>query len=99
MNNSYLKESALRKVNTLIKQFNATFTIEANITTDENTGEQITNGLRIKELKNDGTEFVDEIFDTLASMVHIASDEHELVYDKDRGFAIAKKRISYVIED
>ena len=88
----------LKKVQLLVKQFNSTFNIEANIEKNE-TGEEVTSGLKIKELKNDGSEFLDEIFDTLANMVRIASKDHELVYDKKKGFAIAKKTISYVIED
>lgn len=96
--NETTKLSALKKVQTLIKQFNSTFEIEANISIDDS-GEQVTDGLKIKELKNDGSQFLDEIFDTLANMVHIASNEHELVYDKEKGFAIAKKKIVYELED
>lgn len=99
INHTYIRESAFKKVQNLVRSFNDTFEIEAHIVKDDNTGEEITDGLRIKALKNDGSEFLDEIFDTLINMVHIASDNHELIYDVNKGFAIAKKKISYEIID
>lgn len=95
MDHQEARESAFKKVQILIKQFNETFDIEANIIKDEKTGEEITDGFKIKGLKNDGSAFLDEIFNTLVQMVRIASDDHELVYDAKRGFAIAKKITSY----
>lgn len=97
MTQDELRSSAFKKVQSLIKQFNDTFEVEARIIKNEETGEEVTDGLRIKSLKNDGTEFLDEIFDTLVNMIHIASDNHELVYDREKGFAIAKKTVSYEI--
>ena len=92
------RDSALKKVQSLIKKFNSTFVIEANIEKNEE-GEEVASGLRIKELKDNGSEFLDEIFDTLVDMVRIASDEHELVYDEKRGFAIARRKVTYEIEE
>ena len=99
LNNTLQKESALKKVQSLIRQFNATFAIEADITIDENTQEEITNGLHIKELKNDGAAFLDEMLDTMSKMVHVASDSHELVFDEKKGFALAHKKITYELDD
>jgi hypothetical protein len=90
-------DDALKKVNSLIKKFNTTFEIEANIT--EVDGEQITDGLRIKKLNDDGKEFMDELFETFAQIVHATSDDYELVYDINHGLALARKKITYEIED
>ena len=95
-NQELIKTAAFDKVKKLIQEFNNTFEIEPIIITNEN-GEEITDDFKIKSLKNDGSIFLDEIFDTLLNMVHITSDEHELVYDVKKGFALAKKKISYEI--
>lgn len=91
-----IKNSAFKKVKKLIDEFNNTFEIEPIIIINEE-GEKVTDDFKIKSLKNDGSVFLDEIFDTLLNMVHITSDEHELVYDINKGFALAKKKISYEI--
>ena len=91
-----IKNSAFKKVKRLIDEFNNTFEIEPIIIINEE-GEKVTDDFKIKSLKNDGSVFLDEIFDTLLNMVHITSDEHELVYDVNKGFALAKKKISYEI--
>ena len=91
-----IKNSAFKKVKRLIDEFNNTFEIEPIIIINEE-GEKVTDDFKIKSLKNDGSVFLDEIFDTLLNMVHITSDEHELVYDINKGFALAKKKISYEI--
>lgn len=91
-----IKNSAFKKVKKLIDEFNNTFEIEPIIIINEE-GEKVTDDFKIKSLKNDGSVFLDEIFDTLLNMVHITSDEHELVYDVNKGFALAKKKISYEI--
>ena len=89
---------SIKKIQSLVKKFNDTFEIEANICEDEN-GETITDGLRIKGLNNDGVAFMNEIFDMFSTIVHASSDEYELVYDEQRGLAMAKKKITYEIED
>ena len=95
-NQEIIKTAAFNKVKKLIQEFNNTFEIEPVIITNEE-GEEVTDDFKIKSLKNDGSVFLDEIFDTLLNMVHITSDEHELVYDVNKGFALAKKKISYEI--
>ena len=98
MNEAIRKNESLKKIQSLLKKFNDTFDIEANIITDEN-GEEVTNGLRIKKLNGDGAAFMDDIFSTFFQIVKSASDEHELVYDAKKGLAIAHKKVVYEIED
>lgn len=90
----------IKRINDLLKKFNATFTISANIVEDVE-GEATANGLKIDALKNDGTLFMGEMFDMFAAIIQTVSDEHELVYDVERGLVIAKKQVtvSYVIEE
>ena len=97
MISNLVTNESLKKIQSLLKKFNSTFTIEANIV--EENGEEVTNGLRITALNNDGVEFMDEIFDVFARIVHASSDSHELVYDEQRGLALARKKITYEIED
>lgn len=97
-NQEDVKKSAFKKVQNLIQEFNNTFEIEATIIKDKTTNEEVTDVLKIVKLKNDGSVFLDEIFDTLLNMVHITSENHELVYDPSKkGFALARKKISYEI--
>lgn len=93
-------DETLKKINELLKKFNATFKVSANISQNE-IGEDIANGLKIDGLKSDGSEFMNEMFDMFAAIIQNVSDEHELVYDVDKGLVIAKKQVtvSYVFED
>lgn len=78
----------LKKINLLLAKFNQTFDIEANIVDDT------TDTLMIKGLKNDGKEFMSEMFDIFAKIVKQSSaDDYELVYDIHYGLALAKKKI------
>lgn len=79
---------ALKKVNTLLKSFNKTFDISAIIESDE------VNGLKIDDLKNEGTDFIGELFETFNTIVKSVSDEHEVVYNEEKGLVIAKKIVS-----
>lgn len=90
-------EDPLKKIQILIKRFNDTFEIEPNIVNDN--GDDITNSLRIKKLNNDGVEFMNDIFSTFAQIVKSISPEHELVYDKMKGLALARRKVIYEIED
>lgn len=92
------KHESLKKIQSLIHKFNDTFEIEANIITDKN-GENITNGLRLKKLNNDGVDFMDEIFSTFSQIVQNISSEHDIVYDEAKGLALAHKKVIYEIED
>lgn len=88
---------ALKKINTLMKKFNDTFEIEANIVSDEN-GEEVASGLKIANLKNDGNEYINELFSMFGSIIESVSKDHELIYMPDKGLVIAKKVIREVMD-
>lgn len=92
-------QETLVKVNELLKKFNSTFKIGAHVINEG--GEEVANGLKIESVKNEGTEFVSELFEVLNTIVSSVSDEHELVYNNDRGLVIARKvvTVDYIIED
>lgn len=87
-----------KRINDLLIEFNKSFKLEANIVEDN--GEQVAVGLKIQELKNDGSEFVSQIFDMFSQIIN-ASGEYELVYDEEKGIAIAKKvvTVEYIFDD
>lgn len=86
---------ATRKINDMIKSFNDTFKISINVENDE------VNSLKIDELKNDGSQFVNMLFDIFGQIVSSSDPEYDLIYDKEKGLAIAKKvvKVDYIIED
>ena len=92
-------QETLVKVNELLKKFNSTFKIGAQVINEG--GEEVANGLKIEAVKNEGTEFVNELFEVLNTIVSSVSNEHELVYNNDRGLVIARKvvTVDYIIED
>lgn len=87
----------LKKINDLMKQFNNTFEIEANIVKDDN-GEEVASGLKIKNIKNDGSEYINELFDMFGAIIGSVSDKHELIYMPDKGLVIAKKVMREVLD-
>lgn len=91
-------DETLKKVNDLLKAFNNSFKISANFTEDND--DKIANGLKIDELKNDGSQFIDEMFNMFSDVVSAVSENHELVYNEDMGLVIARKVVSidYIIE-
>jgi hypothetical protein len=97
------KTETIKKINKLLKKFNDTFDLEANIMKDDD--EFVASGLKIKNLKNNGTEFIGEMYDIFSTIIETLSDEHELIYDEFKGIVIAKKVVKqvvqtdYVIED
>ena len=92
-------QETLIKVNELLKKFNVTFKIGSHVINEG--GEEVANGLKIEAVKNEGTEFVNELFEVLNTIVSSVSNEHELVYNNDRGLVIARKvvTVDYIIED
>lgn len=90
-------DETIKKINDLLKKFNNTFEISPIIA--EGNDEQIADGLKIDKLKNDGSEFVNELFDVFDLIVKSVSDEHEVIYNEEKGLVIAKKVVNYVIED
>ncbi|MFW6008349.1 MAG: hypothetical protein ACOCP8_03695 [archaeon] len=76
---------ALKKIKCLLKKFNNTFEISAIIQDDT------VNGLKIDGLKSDGTEFIAELFEIFNTIVTGVSDDHEVIYNEEKGLVIAKK--------
>lgn len=90
-------DELIKKINDLLNEFNKSFTIEANIVKDN--GEDVAVGLKIKELKNDGSEFVSQMFDMFSQIIS-SNEDYELVYEEEKGIAIAKKviKVEYVYD-
>lgn len=88
----------MKKINNLLIEFNKSFKLEANIVDDN--GEQVAIGLKIKESKNDGSEFIDQMFDMFGQIIN-SSGEYELVFDKEKGLGIAKKvvKVEYIYDE
>lgn len=89
----------LQKINNLLKNFNKTFEISANEM--EENGVPIACGLKIDNIKDDGSNFVNEMFETFNAIVKAVSDEHEIVYNQEKGLVVAKKiiKVDYIIEE
>lgn len=92
-------DETLKKINELLKKFNNTFVISANQVEED--GEIVACGLRIDGIKNDGAEFINEMFETFNEIVKAVSDKHELVYNEEKGLVIAKQiiKVDYIIEE
>jgi len=92
-------DETLKKINELLKKFNNTFEISANQVEED--GEIVACGLKIDDIKNDGAEFINEMFGTFNEIVKAVSDQHELVYNDEKGLVIAKKviKVDYIIEE
>ena len=77
----------IEKINEILTGLNNTFELEANIVEED--GEKIANGLKIKSIKNDGSEFMNSLIDIFSQIVE-ATGENEIVYDEEKGIVIAK---------
>ena len=88
----------LKKINTLLKKFNNTFELSAGEVVQEGEDE-VTTELQITGLKNDGSEFVAEMFELFTAITQSVSPEHELVYNEEKGLVIGKKVVDYVFEE
>jgi hypothetical protein len=93
------KMQTIKKINEVLKCFNLTFDLEARIV-DEG-GDLVASGLQIKEIKSDGHEFVNVLYDVFNAIIESVSDEHELIYNESRGLVIAKRvvKTDFIIED
>jgi hypothetical protein len=93
-------DETLKRINDLLKKFNSTFEVSANIIKAEN-GEEIANGIKINGMKSDGSEFIGDMFDMFTAIIETISDEYELVYDINKGLVIAKKQVTvnYVFDE
>ena len=90
----------LNKINDFLKKFNSTFVV-STVDLVEDNDEQIAKGLKIVKLKNDGSEFVAELFNTFDAIARTVSDDYELVYNEQRGLVLAKKvvTVNYIFEE
>lgn len=78
----------LTKINLILKAFNDSFELATNV--EETDGEEVVTGFSIGKLKNDASEFVDELFDLLSNVVENSSD-YELAFDSEKGIVIVEK--------
>lgn len=96
-----MNDDTLKTINNLLKSFNNTFEVSANIVSEND--EQVADGLKIVGLKSDAdqTQFVSLMHDIFNTIIRSISEEHELIYDEDHGLVIAKKivKTDYKIED
>lgn len=92
-------DETIKKVNELLKLFNKTFEIEASLVKDGD--EIVADGMKIKRVKNDGSEFIANFHDTFNTIIQSISNDHEVIYDNEKGLAVARKVIKteYIIED
>jgi hypothetical protein len=90
----------LQRVNSLLKSFNKSFNISADVQKEDDGTETVV-GLKIDAVNDDGTEFMSDLFDMFAQIISASDEDYDLVYDKDRGLCIAKKKIAvdYEIQD
>lgn len=79
----------------LIDAFNSSFELQPEIENID--GEDILTGLKIKDIKNDCSSFVEQLFDILSKVVENSS-EYELIYDENGKLDLAKKviKIEYI---
>lgn len=89
-------DEMIKRISDLLIKFNSTFKLEASI--DEN--EEVVTGLNINSIENDGSEFIQQIFDFFGPIIE-SSGEYQLVYDKNKGIIIAKtiKKTIVTLED
>ena len=87
----------LLKISQIVKKFNNTFEISA-ITEDNNE----TSDIKIIKLKNNGIEFNAEFFNFFNDIIKQVDENYELIYNEEKGLAIAKKviKVEYdILED
>lgn len=88
-------EEMIKRINQLLSEFNNTFELEANIEEEDN--QQVVTGLRINGLKNDGTAFVNEVFEMFGQIIS-STGEYELLYDDNKGLIIGKEVVKQVTQ-
>ena len=81
-------DELINKLNELLGSFNNSFEVKAKIN-----DEKIVEGLEITELKNDGSEFIENLINMFSQIIE-SNDEYELIYDTNDGIKIAKKIIT-----
>ena len=81
-------EDLIKQLNVLLQSFNNSFSLDPKLI--EQDGQQIVQNLIIKDLKNDGSEFIQTLIEML-SVILSTTDDYELVVDENDGLNIAKK--------
>lgn len=81
-------DELINKLNELLGSFNNSFEVKAKIN-----DEKIVEGLEITKLKNDGSEFIENLINMFSQIIE-SNDEYELIYDTNDGIKIAKKIIT-----
>lgn len=91
-------DELLIKMNEIVKSLNETFKIDPVIVEDGD--EEIVSGLKIKSLKNDGKDFIENLFDLISAVIENSS-EYELAYKQEEGLVIVKKEkeVTFFNED
>ena len=91
-------DELLIKMNEIVKSLNKTFEIDPVIVEDGD--EEIVSGLKIKSLKNDGKDFIENLFDLISAVIENSS-EYELAYKQEEGLVIVKKEkeVTFFNED
>jgi ethanolamine transporter EutH len=83
------KNETIKKISDFLKKFNETFELEPQIEKEGN--EYVAAGFSIKNIKNDGNIFVGYMYEMFSSIVGSISEDHELIYDEDKGDYVAIK--------
>lgn len=81
-------DELISKMNEIVKAMNDTFVIDPIIVEEDD--ERIVSGLKIKELKNDGKEFIELLFELISTVIENSSN-YELAYQEDGGLVVVKK--------
>lgn len=97
-----MSNEAIKRVADLLKVFNDTFQLGAQVIED---GEDTSVTLTIKGVKNNGADFIRLLHETFDNIVQVSSDEHEVIYHEEKGLIVGKRvvkkieRIDYVFEE
>lgn len=96
-----MQQETLQVIKNLLKSFNNTFEIDPKLIQED--GELIASSLKIKSLKNDGSDFVNEFHETFNTLIKSLSDKHEVIYNEQHGLVVAKTvevtKTEFIIED
>lgn len=98
-----MQNEALKKIADLLKAFNDTFELKANVIDDDDQDQYVE--LKISQSKNNGAEFIRSLHETFNNIVQLASNDHEVIYHQGKGLVVAKKvvkkieKVDYEFED
>ena len=80
---------SLKKINSIIMNFNNTFKLKI----EESTDNEI-NSMSIEETIGYGKEFINEMVDLFDKVIKNSTDEYELIFNEEKGLVLAKKIMS-----